>query len=178
MNRRQFITGIGATLLLPKTALALNEPFPEFQVLDEDRTLINLKTMYSGRKTLINVWEIYCHPCIQEIPLLNDMNRRINVIGLCYVSSKTPPDFQRELEFIKQIHTKIQYQKALIINYEPLFTLYKQQHPSKTYFGFPTFFLLDSKSNCTFSTAGQLIDNYERPTQNLRNLESAISKTN
>ena len=67
------VVGFGAVMVVAlgsdeqPTSSLLNEPAPEFFVRDFDNAPIALSS-YRGRVVLINFWNEWCAPCIEETP--------------------------------------------------------------------------------------------------------------
>jgi cytochrome c biogenesis protein CcmG, thiol:disulfide interchange protein DsbE len=57
---------------------------PDFTVKDNDHTLT--LSQYEGKPVLLNFWATWCAPCIEEMPSLMELHRRMNgkitVIGV------------------------------------------------------------------------------------------------
>ena len=48
---------------------------PEFALTDTEGRLWTNQSI-KGKVTLINIWHIYCEPCIKEIPQLNELTKK------------------------------------------------------------------------------------------------------
>ena len=49
----------------------IGEAAPDFELTTIDGTPISL-SQYRGQAVLINFWAVWCHPCVEEMPLLQD----------------------------------------------------------------------------------------------------------
>jgi len=182
MNRREFLTGLTGLMIFPNTALASPEPFPDITGKDDTNQLIELKPLYQRKKTVINMWYAGCGICIKEIPKLNILHTRINVISLGVITSEEHnnlEDTQREITYLKKYQETMTHPHVIIgmADYKKLENLYRYQHPDfKGLLMFPTFFLIDSNGLCTYSRMGALLDNFQNPTSNYTSLEQAIAK--
>src|SRR5258708_38639602 len=53
----------------------IGDPAPDFTVRDSDRT-VSLHD-FKGKPVILNFWASYCIPCIQEIPSLTQLQKRM-----------------------------------------------------------------------------------------------------
>lgn len=65
----------------PATADVLGEPAPAIELLDLDGQRLSL-AKWRGKLVLVNFWASWCAPCMNEIPLLVDAQRRHGARGL------------------------------------------------------------------------------------------------
>ena len=74
---------------------------PKFALTDLSKKTINLDD-YKGKKVILNFWATWCPPCVNEMPLLQEVynNRKgegIEVIGINYNE-----DYERVKKFISE----------------------------------------------------------------------------
>ena len=74
---------------------------PNFALTDLSKKTINLDD-YKGKKVILNFWATWCPPCVNEMPLLQEVynNRKgegIEVIGINYNE-----DYERVKKFISE----------------------------------------------------------------------------
>jgi len=76
---------------------AYSQQLPTFSYLTTSGDTINDKFL-SGKAVYINIWETYCGPCIDEIPVLNALKQKHpNIIFLAI----TPATKSKTLKFLK-----------------------------------------------------------------------------
>ena len=83
------------------TAVNIGNYAPKFVLTDLNKKTINLDD-YKGKKVILNFWATWCPPCVNEMPLLQEVynNRRgegIEVIGINYNE-----DYDRVKKFISE----------------------------------------------------------------------------
>ncbi|MBI3583863.1 MAG: TlpA family protein disulfide reductase [Nitrospinae bacterium] len=74
---------------------------PKFALTDLNKKTVNL-AHYKGKKVILNFWATWCPPCVNEMPLLQEVynNRRgegIEIIGINYNE-----DYDRVKKFISE----------------------------------------------------------------------------
>lgn len=74
---------------------------PKFALTDLNRKTVNLDD-YKGKKIILNFWATWCPPCVNEMPLLQEVysNRKgegIEVVGINYNE-----DYDRVKKFISE----------------------------------------------------------------------------
>src|SRR5580692_4089046 len=68
----------------------INKPAPQFILSDGTQT-IDLSKL-RGRVVVLNLWATYCAPCIEELPSLLEMQKRMPEIAVVAVSIDQDPD--------------------------------------------------------------------------------------
>lgn len=62
-----------------------------------------VKTNYKGHVTIINFWATWCPPCIQEIPSLNRLKKKMKGLPVELISINYAEDKKTILDFMKKI---------------------------------------------------------------------------
>lgn len=66
-----------------------------------------------GKPTLINFWSTICEPCIEEIPLLNQLEKelkdKVNFIGITFSTKEKVEKFLTKHEFSFNFITDVEY---------------------------------------------------------------------
>lgn len=79
-----------------------NKPFPAFDLATLDGTNFNSKQL-NGKPTLINFWFTKCPPCIDEMPVLNEIAERykasFNFIAITYEKKEDVKSFLKKHPF-------------------------------------------------------------------------------
>lgn len=76
----------------------LGTPAPDFSIADGRRT-VDLRN-YRGKVVVLNFWATWCPPCVEEIPSLDALQRRMPQIVVLGVS--TDEDAAAYQEFLKE----------------------------------------------------------------------------
>ncbi len=72
-----FIIFFLAVYILLKPTLRKGDMAPDFQLPDLNGEIIKL-SQFSGKIVFLNFWATWCPPCIEEIPSINELRKRIN----------------------------------------------------------------------------------------------------
>ena len=73
---------------------------PEFTVQDSDRS-VKLSD-FRGQIVVLNFWATWCPPCIEEMPSLVEMQRRMKAKGIMVVAVSVDVDQGAYLQFLKE----------------------------------------------------------------------------
>jgi peroxiredoxin len=73
---------------------------PEFTVQDSDRT-VDLN-QFHGQIVVLNFWATWCPPCVEEMPSLVQMQRRMKDKGVTVVAVSIDVDENAYRQFLKQ----------------------------------------------------------------------------
>ncbi|HET7892618.1 MAG TPA: TlpA disulfide reductase family protein [Candidatus Sulfotelmatobacter sp.] len=73
---------------------------PEFTVQDSDRT-VDLN-QFHGQIVVLNFWATWCPPCVEEMPSLVEMQRRMKGKGVTVVAVSIDVDENAYRQFLKQ----------------------------------------------------------------------------
>jgi peroxiredoxin len=72
---------------------------PEFTVQDSDRS-IKLSD-YRGQIVILNFWATWCPPCVEEMPSLVEMQRRMKAKGITVLAVSVDADQRAYNQFLK-----------------------------------------------------------------------------
>jgi len=86
-----------ATLPAQAYTNVIGTPRPEFQLEDLDGRVRNVRE-WDGKVLLVNFWATWCPPCIREMPLLIELQKKygeqgLQVIGLAIDDEQSVRDF-------------------------------------------------------------------------------------
>jgi cytochrome c biogenesis protein CcmG, thiol:disulfide interchange protein DsbE len=73
---------------------------PEFTVQDSDRS-VKLSD-FRGQVVVLNFWATWCPPCVEEMPSLVEMQRRMKAKGITVVAVSVDVDQSAYLQFLKE----------------------------------------------------------------------------
>lgn len=77
----------------------IGSPAPDFTVQDSDRTLT--LSQYRGQVVVLNFWATWCPPCVEEMPSLVEMQRRMKAKGIAVVAVSVDVDEKAYHQFLK-----------------------------------------------------------------------------
>lgn len=73
---------------------------PAFTVQDSDRTVA--LNQYRGQVVVLNFWATWCPPCVEEMPSLVEMQRRMKAKGVTVVAVSIDVDENAYRQFLRQ----------------------------------------------------------------------------
>ncbi len=73
---------------------------PDFTVQDSDRTVA--LNQFRGQVVVLNFWATWCPPCVEEMPSLVEMQRRLKAKGVTVVAVSIDVDENAYRLFLKQ----------------------------------------------------------------------------
>ena len=76
----------------PLPAILRDKPTPDFQLPDANGKTVSLKQQL-GHPVLLNFWATWCAPCVEEIPSLEDLARRIEGTDLRMLAVSVDDDW-------------------------------------------------------------------------------------
>lgn len=90
----------------------LGKPFSVEQFNNNKGIQLNVDNL-KGKPTLINFWSTICEPCIEEMPLLNqlekDLNGKVNFIGITFSTKEKVEKFLIKHDFSFNFITDVEY---------------------------------------------------------------------
>ncbi|HEV2469554.1 MAG TPA: TlpA disulfide reductase family protein [Candidatus Sulfotelmatobacter sp.] len=72
---------------------------PDFAITDSDRT-VNL-SQFHGQVLVLNFWATWCPPCVEEMPSLVEMQRRMKAKGITVLAVSVDVDQGAYKQFLK-----------------------------------------------------------------------------
>jgi len=72
---------------------------PDFTVQDSDHTVT--LSQYRGQVVVLNFWATWCPPCIEEMPSLVEMQRRMKAKGVTVIAVSMDLDEKAYRQFVK-----------------------------------------------------------------------------
>ena len=96
MKRSFFVLALLLALVLPAAALAeappqsgerrgvVNEPAPDLELPDLDGNLVSLRS-FPGKIVVYDFWAVWCGPCVDSLPFLQELEDRYRDEGLVVV---------------------------------------------------------------------------------------------
>ena len=73
---------------------------PDFTVQDADRTVA--LNQFRGQIVVLNFWATWCEPCVEEMPSLVEMQRRMKAKGITVVAVSIDENESAYRSFLKQ----------------------------------------------------------------------------
>jgi cytochrome c biogenesis protein CcmG, thiol:disulfide interchange protein DsbE len=73
---------------------------PDFTVQDSDRTVA--LNQFRGQIVVLNFWATWCPPCVEEMPSLVQMQRRMKAKGVTVVAVSIDVDENAYRQFLKE----------------------------------------------------------------------------
>lgn len=96
MKRSFFVLALLLALILPAATLAeappqsgerrgvVNEPAPDLELPDLDGNLVSLRS-FPGKIVVYDFWAVWCGPCVDSLPFLQELEDRYRDEGLVVV---------------------------------------------------------------------------------------------
>src|SRR5947208_14783481 len=75
-------------------------PAPQFTLDSRAGSKISL-AQYKGQVVMLNFWASWCHPCRDEMPLLEDIYKKYNKMGFTLIGVNVEPDSKAAEAFLK-----------------------------------------------------------------------------
>ncbi len=89
-----------ALLSLPLLAASTGKPAPQFDLPSRDGKEVNL-AQYKGQVVMLNFWASWCHPCRDEMPLLESIYKKYNKLGFVLLGVNVEPDSKAATDWLK-----------------------------------------------------------------------------
>jgi thiol-disulfide isomerase/thioredoxin len=100
-----------------------DKPCPEFTLTDMGGKLWTDQNI-KGKVTMINIWHVYCEPCIKEIPLLNELTKKyagVNFLSMTFNNSdQIEKVVTKNHPLFRQIPDAINFISKTGISYTPM----------------------------------------------------------
>jgi peroxiredoxin len=80
--------------------IAPGDPGPAFSLASMSGPQINLNAL-KGQVVLINFWASWCGPCRQEMPVLEQINKRYKALGVTLLGVNVEPDSSNAAGWLK-----------------------------------------------------------------------------
>ncbi len=132
---------------------AQSGPFSAMETVDLDGNTVDSTVFADNKLTLVNVWNLGCTPCIEEIPVLDQINKEyaskgVAIMGLYYnFGAELSEDDRAEIEEILS-NAKAEYPHLLAS--EDMMA----SEELKTMAVFPMTFFVDAQGSIVDSKAG------------------------
>ena len=133
-------------------------PVPEIKVESLAGKKIDVAS-YRGRVLLLDVWASWCGPCKQELPMLDEMARRLKSQGIDVLAVSVDQDRANVEKFLKG-HGRW----ALTIAHDPAGAIAERLQPDKM----PTSYVIDRSGVVRYVNAGFVPDDAAMIEQRLR----------
>lgn len=78
-------------------------PAPDFSITTDQGQRIT-PTSFGGKVLVLNFWATWCAPCVQEIPSLNEFQKRFGKDGVVVVAVSIDKNPQKYRAFLDRIH--------------------------------------------------------------------------
>ena len=76
--------------------------------LETDQHRIVTPTSFGGKVLVLNFWATWCSPCVQEIPSLNEFQKRFASSGVVVVAVSIDKNAQKYQQFLDRIHVSFE----------------------------------------------------------------------
>ena len=99
---RTILRSLAALLVaLPVLAGGSSSPAPSFSLMSRAGSAVNL-AQYRGQVVMINFWASWCHPCRDEMPLLENIYKKDGKLGFTLIGVNVEPDTKDAERWLKQ----------------------------------------------------------------------------
>lgn len=137
----------------PNGAAAADSPFAEMDTVDLDGSQVTSDAFVGSKLTLVNLWNIGCTACVEEMPALQKLadeyaDKGLNVMGLYYNFGS--PISNEDRTAIDEILANAGSTFPHLVPSEAMM----QTRQLKTVSVFPTTFLVDSKGSIVGTEMG------------------------
>ncbi|HLV86624.1 MAG TPA: TlpA disulfide reductase family protein [Candidatus Sulfotelmatobacter sp.] len=78
----------------------IGQAAPEFTVQDSQSSIT--LSQYRGQIVVLNFWATWCAPCVEEIPSLIEMQRRMKAKGIIVLAVSVDVDEKAYRQFVKE----------------------------------------------------------------------------
>jgi len=80
---------------------------PDFSVTTDAGKHISA-TAFGGKVLVLNFWATWCAPCVQEIPSLNEFQKRFGPSGVVVLAISVDKNAKKYKDFLERIHVGFQ----------------------------------------------------------------------
>ncbi len=80
---------------------------PDFSVKTDQGTVVTANS-FGGKILVLNFWATWCAPCVQEIPSLNEFQKRFANSGVVVVAISVDKNEQKYKTFLERIHVSFE----------------------------------------------------------------------
>ena len=96
------VRGLAALLVaIPALGGGSSGPAPGFALTARDGKTVNLAQL-KGQVVMINFWASWCHPCRDEMPLLENIYKKYGKLGFTLIGVNVEPDRKAAEAWLKQ----------------------------------------------------------------------------
>ena len=81
--------------------VAVGDKAPDFSIVTDSGKQIS-RSSFGGRVLVLNFWATWCPPCIEEIPSLDEFQKRLAPSGVVVLSVSVDQSEQAYREFLKK----------------------------------------------------------------------------
>jgi cytochrome c biogenesis protein CcmG, thiol:disulfide interchange protein DsbE len=76
---------------------------PPFQIVTDSGRRVTAQS-FGGKVLVLNFWATWCAPCVEEIPSLNEMQKRFAKLGVVVVAVSVDKNQRKYRAFLDRIH--------------------------------------------------------------------------
>jgi len=106
--KRLAAAALVAVLSLPLLGAVTGKPAPQFNLPSKDGKTISL-AQYKGQVVMINFWASWCHPCRDEMPLLENIYKQYNKLGFVLLGVNVEPDSKAADGFLTALKSPVTF---------------------------------------------------------------------
>ena len=91
----------GVSLALRSPVVGVNDKAPDFSVVTDSGRRIS-RSDFGGRLLVLNFWATWCPPCLEEIPSLEELHKRLSPAGVVVLGISVDSDAEAYRRFLEQ----------------------------------------------------------------------------
>jgi cytochrome c biogenesis protein CcmG, thiol:disulfide interchange protein DsbE len=92
---------------LRDTSAKEGDKAPNFDLVTDSGQHVTPES-FGGKILVLNFWATWCAPCLQEIPSLNEMQKRLAQSGVVVVAVSIDKNEAKYKDFLKKVHVAFQ----------------------------------------------------------------------
>jgi cytochrome c biogenesis protein CcmG, thiol:disulfide interchange protein DsbE len=92
---------------LRDTSAKEGDKAPDFNIITDSGRRITPES-FGGKVLVLNFWATWCTPCVEEIPSLNEMQKRFAKSGVVVVAVSIDKNQRKYRTFLSRIHVSFQ----------------------------------------------------------------------